>query len=161
LPLENLIPFDISDLDATLAAVSFKPSREESASEILIPLSNKSEMDEFFAVTRLSTLAASQESFGSLDFELELIDPAESTTSKAGEPKASASLDGQTVTETDQQLEEARRLAERNEKSAARALLQEIQLRGNAEQKAVADELLNEITKVRLSLVPPASRKVS
>jgi len=161
LPLENLIPFDISDLDATLAAVSFKPSREESASEILIPLSNKSEMDEFFAVTRLPTLAASQESFGSLDFELELIDPAESTTSKAGEPKASASLDGQTVTETDQQLEEARRLAERNEKSAARALLQEIQLRGNAEQKAVADELLNEITKVRLSLVPPASRKVS
>lgn len=164
LELENLIPFDTSDLDATLAAVSFKPSRKESAAEILTPPSNNIEMDELFTGTQQPPTAAGKESFGSLDFELELIDPVASTTGETGGPKVSESLDSQVGTGTDdfeKRLVEARQLAERNEKSAARSILQEIQQRGSADQKAAADELLNEITKVRLSLVPPVSRKVS
>lgn len=164
LELENLIPFDTSDLDATLAAVSFKPSRKESAPEILTPPSNNIEMDELFTGTQQPPTAAGKESFGSLDFELELIDPVASTTGETGGPKVSESLDSQVGTGTDdfeKRLVEARQLAERNEKSAARSILQEIQQRGSADQKAAADELLNEITKVRLSLVPPVSRKVS
>lgn len=164
LELENLIPFDTSDLDATLAAVSFKPSRKESAPEILTPPSDNIEMDELFTSTQQPPTAASKESFGSLDFELELIDPAASTTAEIGETKVSESLDSQVGTgidDFDKWIEEAGLLAERNEKSAARSILQEIQKRGSADQKAAADELLNEINKVRLSLVPPASRKVS
>jgi pilus assembly protein FimV len=164
LELENLIPFDTSDLDATLAAVSFKPSRNESAPFSLTPPSDNIEMDELLTGTQQPLRAAGKESFGSLDFELELIDPVASTTGETGGPKVSGSLDSQVGTETDdfeKRLVEARQLAERNEKSAARSILQEIQQRGSADQKAAADELLNEITKVRLSLVTPVSRKVS
>lgn len=162
--LDNLIAFDLSDLDATLSSMSFKPNRVETAPEILTPPTSTIGMAELFPDMPLPGFAVSKEAFGSLDFELELIDPAASMTSDAGAPKVSESLSIQIGSERDdfnKQLEEARQLAERNEKSAARAILQEIQQRGNSDQKAAADELLNEMTKVRLSLVPPASRKVS
>ena len=160
--LNNLISFDISDLDATLAAVSFKAGIKEPEPEKLAHSLNNIEIDALFTDIELPHMAASNNSFGLLDFELELIDPAASTISERS--GTSESLESQAMTGTtnlNKRIAEARHLAERNEKSAARSILQEVLEGGNSDQKAAAEDLLNEMAKVHLSLVPPPSRKVS
>ena len=160
LNLENLIAFDTTDLKATLAEISFKPQREQPATDTLLPLS---ESNELFPDTLESRQAISNPSFGALDFDLELIDPAElmdsDTNTKPG--KSSSEITGTPADDFERKLEQANSLAEQNDKSAARALLQELLESANSEQRAAAESLLNEIAKVRLSLVQPSSRKAS
>ena len=160
LKLENLIAFDTTDLEATLAEISFKPQREQPDQDTLLPLS---ETNELFPDSGVARPASINTSFGALDFDLELIDPTElmDSDSSAKPEKASTQITGTQSDDFEKKLEQAKSLAEQNDKSAARALLQELLESANSEQRAAAENLLNEIARVRLSLVQPSARKAS
>ncbi len=164
LKLDNLIPFDTSDLDAALAPLSLRPDQAESAQGISASYMNDIRLDLFLADAKSPASASSRIQFGTLDFELDLIDPADTTTLNGDRAKILDDANGETRNEAadfETKLAQARMLIEQNEKSAARALLQEVQRAGSSDQKADAKNLLNEIAKVHLTLVTPASRKVS
>ena len=90
--------------------------------------------------------AARNAGFGVLDFELDLFDP----LAQAGSDPEPAADSGQPEPSP---LDIARRLAEDGDKIAARTMLKELIQAGDASAQNEARLLLEEISKVRLSLV--------
>lgn len=147
LVLENLIPFDT----AGLSTASALPARTavpvpESSVEPVQPVRNDELDFESLPAFDETSDAPENAGFGVLDFELDLLDP----MIQAGYAPEPAAGSGQPEPSP---LEIARRLAEDGDKIAARTMLKELIQAGDAYVQNEARLLLEEISKVRLSLV--------
>ena len=148
--LENLIPFDTSGLSTPSAL----PARPAAPATATVPtaqaLTDELDFERLPAFSEDGGSARNAD-FGVLDFELDLIDPQAQediqpvTTADSTSPEASP-------------LDIARRLARDGDKIAARQMLKELIQSGEGSMQEEARLLLEEISKVRLSLVSgPAS----
>jgi pilus assembly protein FimV len=143
--LENLIPFDTSGLTTPSAL----PARPAAPATATVPtaqaLTDELDFESLSAFTEDGGSARNAD-FGVLDFELDLIDPRAQedsqpvTTADSTSPQASP-------------LDIARRLARDGDKIAARQMLKELIQSGEGSMQDEARLLLEEISKVRLSLV--------
>ena len=152
LVLENLIPFDTAGL-STASALPARPTApvSESPVEPVAPVRNDELDFENLPAFDETSDAPGNAGFGVLDFELELLDP----LTQAGSDPELAADSGQPKSSP---LDIARRLAEDGDKIAARTMLKELIQAGDASVQNEARLLLEEISKVRLSLVSgPAS----
>ena len=147
LVLENLIPFDTAGL-STASALPARPTApvSESPVEPVAPVRNDELDFENLPAFDETSDAPGNAGFGVLDFELDLLDP----LTQAGSAPEPAAGSGQPEISP---LETARRLAEDGDKIAARTMLKELIQAGDASVQNEARFLLEEISKVRLSLV--------
>ena len=147
LVLENLIPFDTSGLStaSALPARTAAPVPKASFEPVAPARSDELDFENLPAFNGVSD-APGNVGFGVLDFELDLLDP---LTQAGSDPEATADS---TPPEASP-LHIARRLAEDGDKIAARTMLKELIQTGDASVQNEARLLLEEISKVRLSLV--------
>ncbi len=148
LVLENLIPFDTAGL-STASALPARTAAPVPASsvEAVAPARNDELDFESLPAFDETSDAPGNAGFGVLDFELDLLDP----LAQAGSDPEPAADSGQPELSP---LDIARRLAEDGDKIAARTMLKELIQAGDASAQNEARLLLEEISKVRLSLVP-------
>ena len=152
LVLENLIPFDTSGL-STASALRAKPAVPVPASSFApVTPARNDELDfENLPAFKEDSNTPVNADFGVLDFELDLLDP----MTPAGSDLEPTAASGQPESSP---IDIARRLAEGGDKIAARKMLKELIEAGDASLQDEARLLLEEISKVRLSLVSgPAS----
>ncbi len=143
--LENLIPFDTSGL-TTPSTLPTRPTAPVTAAEPAgQELTDELDFESLPAFSEDGGSARNAD-FGVLDFELDLIDPQAQedsqpvTTADSTSPEASP-------------LDIARQLARDGDKIAARQMLKELIQSGEDSMQDEARLLLEEISKVRLSLV--------
>lgn len=158
--LDNLIPFDTTNLNALLTEVTTNPAASGPAltpsSPDLVGIEFTREQD-----TLSDSSTQRKDPLGSLDFSLELVDPGAPATPElqAGVPSQDGSA---IVSPCADLLAQAREFAVNDDKAASRQLLQQVLHQGSPTEREEAEALLQELGKVRLSLVPPPpSRKAS
>ena len=158
--LDNLIPFDTTNLNALLTEVTTNPATSGPAltptSPHLVGIEFAREQDKL-----PDSSTQRKDPLGSLDFSLELVDPGAPASSEL-----QAGVSSQSVTPTvgpcADLLAQAREFAVNDEKVACRQLLQQVLHQGSPAERDEAEALMQELGKVRLSLVPPPpSRKAS
>ena len=157
---DNLIPFDTSIVSSELPDLKTVPVTSDpgltTASRDLI----ETEL-EHDPVKRDDPSTRRSGSPGALNFTLELLDPGEQASPL---PQAEASSRKETTTADScaALLVQAREFANHGDKAASRQLLQQVLQQGSPAERNEAETLMQELGKVRLSLVqPPTARKVS
>jgi pilus assembly protein FimV len=153
LVLENLISFDTAGVSTAPALPTRTVATPVPASSFEPVASVRNDELDFENLPAFSETSDAPENagFGVLDFELDLLDP---LTQAASDPEPTAEND----LKESSPLDMARRLAEDGDKIAARKMLKELIQAGDASAQIEARLLLEEISKVRLSLVSgPAS----
>ncbi|MFM8442073.1 MAG: FimV family protein [Methylococcus sp.] len=159
LDLDNLIDFDTSNLNVGLLDPQANPASTHPAP----PLSEPGLMDiEFDQPQDNSPDALTQRkvNLGSLDFPLELVDPAEQAST--GSPVEASIHKEASAGSCADLLAQAREFANKDEKAASRQILQQVLQQGRPEEREEAEALMQELGKVRLTIVPPPpSRKAS
>ncbi|RQW84117.1 MAG: hypothetical protein EHM62_01115 [Methylococcus sp.] len=145
--LENLIPFDTSGL-TTPSALPTRPAASAPATATVPnaqPLTDELDFENLPAFSEDGG-APRKADFGLLDFELDLIDP---RAQEDAQPEGTADSTSPEASP----LDIARRLAMDGDKIAARQMLKELIQSGEDSMQDEARLLLEEISKVRLSLV--------
>lgn len=159
---DNLIPFDTAGLPPVIGAVPSGPASDRAGDAVRTRARAATEPNDFPterpAVPPVST--AGDTPFGALDFDLDLFDPGPPATPlvEVSVPGVSSSCEENLAVAIPALLARARAFADQDDKASAREALQTVLRDGNSVQKAAAETLLNELGKVRLSLVPLSSR---
>lgn len=158
--LDNLIPFDTTNLNAVLPDLQTNPAT--AGPELTHSNPDLADIEFEREQEPLPDLSTQRKvHLGSLDFPLELVDPGAPAS-----PELQAGVSSQAgsaiVGLCEELLAQAREFAVKDEKAACRQLLQQVLQQGSPAEREEAEALLQALGKVRLSLVPPPpSRKAS
>lgn len=158
---DNLIPFDIAGYPLPLGAVSPSPDADVAGEPVRAGAQAATDSNGVPAGMSAGSPVSSggDTPFGVLDFDLDLFDPGPSAAprDKVSDPSVSSANENP-VLAIQTLLARARAFADQGDKAAAREALQTVLRDGDSVQQAAAEMLLNELGKVRLSLVPITSR---